>query len=96
MPGISVAANPVVGLSLFQEQAPADGAMDYFEVVSTDETVNGPAGTFTGVLKTFEGSTTETDLREFKYYAKGVGFVRTEEGLSKALDNPTLVTEVQR
>lgn len=95
VPGISIAANPSVGLSLFQEQAEADGAMDYFEVLATDATVTGPAGTFTGVLKTYEGSTAEPDLREFKYFAKGVGFVRTEEELSVALDNPKLVTEVQ-
>ena len=95
VPGISVAANPVVGLSLFQEQAAADGAMDYFEVVATDATVTGPGGTFDGVLKTFEGSMSEPDLREYKFYAKGVGFVRTEEDLSKALDNPKMVTEVQ-
>lgn len=95
VPGISVAADPVVGLSWFQEQAEADGAMDYFEVVDVNATVTGPAGTFTGVLKTFEGSTAEPDLREFKYYAKGVGFVRTEEELSEALDSPKLVTEVQ-
>ena len=95
VPGISIAADPVVGLSLFQEQAEADGAMDYFEVLDTNATVTGPAGTFTGVLKTFEGSTSEPDLREFKFYAKGVGFVRTEEELSEALDNPKMVTEVQ-
>ncbi len=95
VPGISVAAAPVVGLSLFQEQAEADHAMDYFEVLDTNATVTGPAGIFTEVLKTFEGSTAEPDLREFKYYAKGVGFVRTEEDLSEALDNPKLVTEVQ-
>jgi hypothetical protein len=95
VPGISVAADPVVGLSLFQEQAKADGAMDYFEVLETDATVTGPAGTFTGVLKTFEGNMAEPDLREFKFYAKGVGFVRTEEDLSETLDNPKLVTEVQ-
>ena len=96
VPGISVAAKPVVGLSLFQEQAEADGAMDYFEVLETDATVTGPAGTFTGVVKTFEGSKSEPDLREFKFYAKGVGFVRTEEDLSEALDNPKMVTQVQR
>ena len=95
VPGISIAANPVVGLSLFQEQAEADGAMDYFEVLDINATVTGPAGTFTGVLKTFEGSKSEPDLREFKYYAQGVGFVRTEEDLSEALDNPKMVTEVQ-
>lgn len=95
VPGISIAANPVVGLSLYQEQAAADGAMDYFEVVAIDATVTGPGGTFDGVLKTFEGSTSDPDLREYKYYAKGVGFVRTEEELSEALDNPKMVTEVQ-
>jgi hypothetical protein len=95
VPGISIAAEPTVGLSLFQEQAEADGAMDYFKVLDTNATVTGPAGTFTGVLKTFEGSKAEPDLREFKYYARGVGFVRTEEDLSEALDNPKMVTEVQ-
>ncbi|MEQ1901950.1 MAG: hypothetical protein ABL866_14600 [Devosia sp.] len=95
VPGISVAAHPVVGLTLFQEQAPAEGAMDYFEVLSVDETVTGPAGSFTGVVKTFEGSTSETGLREFKFYARGVGLVRTEEELSETLDSPKLVTERQ-
>ncbi len=96
VPGISVAAKPEVGMSLFQEQAEADGAMDYFEVLDVNATVTGPAGTFTGVLKTFEGSKSEPDLREFKFYAKGVGFVRTEEDLSEALADPKMVTEVQK
>lgn len=93
VPGISIAAAPEAGLSLFQEQAAADGAMDYFEVIDANATVTGPNGTFDNVLKTFEGSTAEPDLREFKFYAKGIGFVRTEEGLSEAHDNPELVME---
>ena len=96
VPGISIAGNPVIGLSQFQEQAPADGAMDYFEVLAVDATVKGPGGTYTDVLKTFDGSTSEPDLREFKFYAKGIGFVRTEEGLSEAGDNPELVMELKR
>ena len=60
---------------------------------STDAKVTGPAGTFEDVLKTYEGSTVEPDLREFKYYAKGTGMIRTEEGLSEARDNPAMVME---
>ena len=95
VPGISISGNPVVGLAQFQEQALADGAMDYFEVMAVDATVKGPGGTYTDVLKTFDGSTSDPDLREFKFYAKGIGFVRTEEGLSEARDNPELVMEFQ-
>ena len=95
VPGISIAAAPEAGMSLFQEQAAADGAMDYFEVIDVNATVTGPNGTFDTVLKTFEGSKAEPDLREFKFYAKGIGFVRTEEGLSEAHDNPELVMEFQ-
>ena len=93
VPGISLAGDPQVGMSMFQEQAPTEAAMDYFEVLETDATVTGPSGTITGVLKTFDGSTAEPDLREFKFYAKGIGYVRTEEGLSVARDNPELVME---
>lgn len=93
LPGISVAGSPEVGMALFQEQAPEDGAMDYFEVVATDAKITGPAGTFEGVLKTFEGSTVEPELREFKYYVKAKGLIRAEEGLSEARDNPAMVLQ---
>lgn len=95
VPGISIAADPIVGMALFQEHAEADGAMDYFEVIDINATVTGPAGTFAGALKVFEGSTVEADLREFKYYARGAGFIRSEEELSAALDNPQFVMERQ-
>ena len=45
------------------------------------------------MLKTFESSTSEPDQREFKYYAKGTGMIRTEEGLSEARDNPAMVMQ---
>jgi hypothetical protein len=95
VPGIVMAAEPVVGLSLFPEVAPVDDAMDYFTVIATDLTLTGLAGTFTGVLKTFEGNTLEPDDREFKYWAPGLGIVRVEEGLSENLDTPEMIVELQ-
>lgn len=95
VPGISVSGVPQVGLKQFQEHAPADGAMDYFEILAVDLKINGPGGTFENVVKTFEGSTAEADLREFKYYAPGFGMIRADEELSTALDNPAVVIELQ-
>ena len=95
LPGISVSGVPEVGLILFQEHAPADKAMDYAKIVALDLKITGPAGTYQNVLKTFEGSLAEPDLREFKYYAPGVGMIRADEDLSENLDNPAIVTELQ-
>ncbi len=95
LPGISVSGVPEVGLTLFQEHAPADEAMDYAEILAVDLEINGPAGTFQNVMKTFETSTVETDLREFKYYAPGVGMIRADEGLSERRDSPAIIVELQ-
>ncbi|MDW4550222.1 hypothetical protein R5H32_12735 [Defluviimonas sp. D31] len=95
-PGITMPAATSPGLSLFQEHAPANGAMDWFEIVARDLSVKGPAGTFTGVLKVYESSTVEPGLREFKYYAPGVGLIRADEELSRRLDSPAIVVELQR
>jgi hypothetical protein len=95
LPGISFSGAPVLGLTLFQEHAPMEEAMDYAEVVAVGLEITGPAGTFKDVVKTFEGSTVEADLREFKYYAPGVGMIRAEEDLSEALDAPGIVVELQ-
>jgi hypothetical protein len=94
-PGISLAGAPVVGLTLFQEHAPGDEAMDYAEVVAVGLDITGPAGTFNDVVKTYEASTADPDLREFKYYAPGVGMIRADEELSEALDAPGIVVELQ-
>ena len=93
VPGISVVAKPVVGLSLFQEMAKEQGATDYFEVIEVDGTLTGPGGTYDHVLKVFEGSQSELDLREFKYLVPGLGTVRADDLLSEARDNPELVIE---
>jgi hypothetical protein len=94
-PGIVMPAHPTVGLTLFQEHAPIDQAMDYAEVLALDAAVEGPAGKFTGVIKTFEASTADPDLREFKYWARDYGMIRADEELSPARDNPKIVTELR-
>jgi hypothetical protein len=94
-PGISVSGKREVGLTLFQEHAPADEAMDYAEILAIDLEITGPGGTFHDVVKTFESSTVDADLREFKYYAPGVGVIRADEELSEALDNPAIIVELQ-
>jgi hypothetical protein len=95
LPGISVSGQPTVGLIQFQEHAPTDGAMDYAEILAVDLEITGPGGTFKNVMKTFEGSLAEPDLREFKYYAPGIGMIRADEELTVALDRPAITIELQ-
>lgn len=95
VPGISVSGQAQVGLTLFQEQAPVDGAMDYAEILAVDLEITGPAGTFKNVMKTYEASAADPDLREYKYYAAGFGMIRADEELTMAYDNPAIIIELQ-
>ena len=95
LPGIAMPAVPAVGVSLFQEHAPGEDAMDYAEILLLDAEVTGPAGRFVDVIKMFEGSTVDPEQREFKYWAAGYGMIRAEEALSDANDQPGLVVELQ-
>ncbi len=64
----------------YQEIAPKV-AMDRAEVVSLRETVKTPAGEFMNCLKVEETTPLEPGVREYKYYAAGVGLV--QDGLLK-------------
>ena len=94
-PGITMPGQAVVGLKLFQEHAPEDNAMDYAEVLATNLVIVGRGGTFRDVVKTFEGSTTDADLREYKCYAPAVGMIRADEELTEAFDNSAIIVELQ-
>lgn len=78
-PGIAFPADPAPGPALFQEHAPEEEAMDWGRVEATGLTLEGPAGTFTDVVRVYESSTVEPESRGFKYYAPGIGMVREEE-----------------
>ena len=54
-------------------------AMDRAEVISLNETLKTPAGTFDKCLKTQEGSALEPTEKEFKTYAPGIGLIQDED-----------------
>jgi hypothetical protein len=75
--GIIVPGKPRPGLAYRQEYYEGE-AEDDARVVSLDESVTVPFGSFDGVLKTRDTTPLEPNLVEFKYYAKGVGPVLKE------------------
>jgi len=86
-PGIIMPGNPVPGAPFRQEYGPGH-AEDMGQVVAVNEKVTVPAGTFTDCVRTKEWSLLESGS-EKKWYAKGVGVVRTE---STAHEVATLVS----
>lgn len=89
--GLFVPAEPEVGFKHYQEIAPGV-AEDRAEVISLDETLETPAGTFENVLKTEETTPLEPDAREFKLYAPGIGLIQDADLL---LTRYTLAQEEQ-
>jgi hypothetical protein len=75
-PGIIMPSDPKPGKPYRQEYSP-NHAEDMAQVVATNETVTVPAGTFAGCVKTKDWSMLESG-NEYKWYAKGVGVVRTQ------------------
>ena len=62
----------------FQEHAPANKATDHAEVIAVDAVITIDRREYRDVLQFFEASTSEPDLREFKYFALGIGLIRAE------------------
>lgn len=92
MPGWMMPADPTVGLEYYQEIAEANDALDQAVVhtIGASAPIDG-MGQVDGLLVTFETSALDVTLREFKYYAPGIGLVRADEGLSPELTDPALV-----
>jgi hypothetical protein len=76
-PGIIMEANPGVGDLYFQEFAQGV-AEDVAQVVSLDGSACVPYGCFEDLLVTKEWSQLDPTAVEKKYYASGVGFIRSE------------------
>ena len=74
--GIALPGTPVVGQEYRQEYY-AGEAEDMGRVLSVDEWVDVPAGTYRPVLMTKDWTPLEPDALEHKFYAKGVGPVLT-------------------
>ncbi|HXG77565.1 MAG TPA: hypothetical protein VNJ53_13450 [Gaiellaceae bacterium] len=73
-PGILLPADPEPGLSYRQEYY-AGEAEDAATVLSLDERVQVPAGSYAGVLLTKDFTPLDPDILEYKLYARGVGLV---------------------
>jgi hypothetical protein len=76
--GIIMEADPQLGDTYRQEWYPGH-AEDAAKVVSLNEKVIVPFGTFTNCLQTREFSTLDPELNEYKYYCTAVGGVALEE-----------------
>jgi hypothetical protein len=66
-----------VGLKYYQEIAPSV-AEDRAEIVSVNDTLDTPAGTFSNVLKTEETNPLKPEEKEFKFYAPKIGLIQDE------------------
>jgi hypothetical protein len=75
--GLIMPGEPLVGMKYYQEIAPGV-AMDRAEVISIDETFSTPAGEFTDVLVTKEGTALNLLEKEFKTYAPGIGLIQDQ------------------
>jgi hypothetical protein len=75
--GLMIPGRPKVGDRFYQEIAPKV-AMDRVEIVSTDETVRTPAGTFEHCVHLKETTPLEGDVSH-KWHAPGVGMVKDDD-----------------
>jgi hypothetical protein len=73
--GLMMPGNPKPGQRFYQEQAPGVG-MDRTEILSVDEKLTTPAGTFDHCVHVVETSPIEKGLKDHKWYAPGVGLAR--------------------
>jgi hypothetical protein len=78
-PGIIMKANRQIGESYRQEFKEGE-AEDMAEIVSLTDTVTVAYGHFENCLRTREWSPLEPGVTEYKFYASGVGLVKTLEG----------------
>jgi hypothetical protein len=74
--GLMIPAKPTVGQAFYQEIAPKI-AMDRVEVVSIDDTVKTPAGTFGHCVHLRETTPLERDVSH-KYFAPGIGLIKDD------------------
>jgi len=71
-PGIVLPAEPAAGMTYRQEYY-AGHAEDQARILSLDEHVDVPYGSFDGALQTEDSTPLDPDVLEHKYYVRGVG-----------------------
>lgn len=78
-PGIVMKADPMVG-DMYRQEYFACVAEDMGEVVSLDDSITVPAGSFDGCITTADTTPLEPDVKELKVYCPGVGLVAELNG----------------
>lgn len=78
LPGIFMRAHPAdhIGVA-YHQQYYAGQAEDMAEVLSVSEQVTIPYGSFNNVVQTLDHSPLEPDVQEHKFYAEGIGVIKT-------------------
>jgi len=74
-PGIIMPGDPQIGDIYYQAFAPLEGVVEIAEVLSLNENVTVPYGSFEDVLKTKETDLLEPGEEENRYYAPNVGMI---------------------
>lgn len=92
-PGIVMEADPQVG-DAYQRERAAPVALDEARVLSTTAGVKTPFGRFTDCLQTEETTPLEPGIAESKWYARGIGFVRSQTTAGPEDEVVTLVSFV--
>jgi hypothetical protein len=76
LPGIIMEAHPKRG-DKYQQEFAGDTASDRAQVLSIRQTASTPFGSFTRVLQTKEFTPLEPGIVEQKFFARGIGFVKS-------------------
>ena len=84
-PGIVMPGKIELNSKYYQENGPGI-AEDRSEIISMTETVNTPAGTFDKVIKSKETNPLEPNSKDYKFYVKGIGFIKEES--FKLIESP--------
>ncbi len=93
-PGIVMTGKVELNSRFYQEIAPSI-AEDRAEIISMTETVNTPAGVFDKVIKSEETNPLEPGSIDYKFYAKGIGFIKEESFKLMESPNPQIITLVK-
>jgi hypothetical protein len=93
LPGVIMWADPSAHMNEEYRQEYLKGvAEDLAKLVTLDESVEVPSGSYTGCLKTQERSALESSSTEFKYYCDGLGTVLETDGSGGQRDELQEVT----
>ena len=94
-PGILLRAEPLVGTPTFIGHAAKAGELDIGEIVATHVAMTVPAGQYDDVAQLLTTSASDREMREYSWFAKGVGLIRVQEDLSAAFNNPKIELALQ-